>query len=43
MKRLMLGLTDAERRQMRQNRSARRCLFLLGCCIMAVGMIEKYL
>jgi uncharacterized membrane protein len=42
MKRLMLGLTDAERRQMQQNRSARRCMLLLTLCIVVVGMIEKF-
>lgn len=42
MKRLMLGLTDAERRQMRQNRSTRRCFCLLALCIVLGGVIDKF-
>lgn len=43
MKRLHFGLTDAERRQMHQDKSARRCFVLLAACIVIVGVIEKFL
>lgn len=39
MKRLHLGLTDFERRQMDEKRRVRNCFVVLGLCILAIGLI----
>lgn len=39
MKRLMLGLTDIERRQLDQRRRTRNCLIVLAVCILVVGLV----
>lgn len=42
MKRLHLGLTDIERRQMAERRRVRNCFIALAVCILIVGFIEKH-